>query len=67
MEKVDETHYRVWVKEPARDGRANEALIKVLSDYFKIPKGHLVLLKGRKSKSKIVCLQDGANPYRPRA
>ena len=54
VEKIDETHYRVWVKAPAKEGKANEALVETLASYFKVPKSRLLILKGLKSKNKIV-------------
>lgn len=54
VEKIDETHYRVRVKEPAREGRANEGVIEVLSDYFDVPKSQISILSGHSSKNKVV-------------
>ena len=34
VEKVDETHYNVWVKSPAKEGKANESVIELLADFF---------------------------------
>lgn len=52
--KVDELHYIVSVKAPPVEGKANEAIGKVLSDYFKVPKSHITILKGGHSKNKII-------------
>jgi uncharacterized protein (TIGR00251 family) len=53
VEKVDDV-FIVWVKEPAKEGRANRAVIELLSEYFKIPKSQIVILSGMKSKQKII-------------
>ena len=54
VEKVSHQEYRVWVKAPAREGKANEALIRVLSDYFDRPKRAITLLQGASSRKKVV-------------
>lgn len=43
----------VRVREPAKEGRANRAVIKLLADYFKISQGSIIILSGYKSRSKI--------------
>ncbi|MFZ5801774.1 MAG: DUF167 domain-containing protein [Candidatus Omnitrophota bacterium] len=45
--------YRVWVKAPAVEGKANEAVVEVLSGYFGIPRSRIALLKGKRSKRKL--------------
>lgn len=51
--KEEPDFYRVWVKEPAVDGRANEAVIKALAEHLKIPKNLVHLKSGRTSKQKV--------------
>ena len=53
IEKVDETHFIVSVKEPPRQGRANEAIAKALAEYFKMNRSAFKLVSGFKSKNKI--------------
>jgi uncharacterized protein len=43
----------VYVREPAHEGRANEAVREALAGYFSIPKSACRLAKGRASKQKI--------------
>lgn len=50
-EEID--FYRIWVKEPAVDGRANEAVIQALSEYLKIPKSLIKLKSGQTSRQKV--------------
>ena len=45
---------KVHVSAPAVDGKANKALIKVLAEYFKIKKNDIQIIKGLKSREKIV-------------
>jgi uncharacterized protein (TIGR00251 family) len=57
VEKVDNV-FTVNVKEPAKEGRANKAVVDLLSKYFKIPKSKIVILSGMKSKQKIIEIKD---------
>ncbi len=50
VEKVDDTHFLVSVKEPPVQGRANKAIIKVLEGYFGKP---ATLVSGFSSKQKV--------------
>jgi uncharacterized protein (TIGR00251 family) len=45
---------RVYVNQPPEDGRANDAVIKLLSEHFKIPKSKIKIIKGEKSREKII-------------
>jgi len=53
IEKVNDGHFLIWVKEKPQEGKANKAVIKVLSEYFGVPQSEIVLLKGKTSKEKI--------------
>ncbi len=55
-EKVEkaQNNYLVWVKEPPVNNQANQAVIKVLANYFKIPKSQISILSGLKSKQKVI-------------
>lgn len=50
-EQID--FYRVWVKEPAVDGKANEAVTKALAEHLKIPQSLIKLKSGQTSRQKI--------------
>lgn len=54
VEKDDSGELRVLVKAPPQEGRANEAVIKTLAAHFKVPKSHVAIVGGFKSKTKIV-------------
>jgi len=45
---------RVLVKAPPQEGRANEAVIEVLAGHFRVPKSHVVIISGFKSKHKTI-------------
>jgi uncharacterized protein (TIGR00251 family) len=42
------------VKEPAKEGKANQAVIRLLSEYFGVPKSNISIIKGESSKNKII-------------
>lgn len=46
-------YYKVSVKALPIQGKANDAIIKVLADYFKVPISCVVLLRGSSSKVKV--------------
>ncbi|HXF44415.1 MAG TPA: DUF167 domain-containing protein [Candidatus Paceibacterota bacterium] len=54
VEKVSEDTFIVSVKEPARKGRANEAIVRALAEHFGISKSRVSIVSGHKSKRKMV-------------
>ena len=48
----------VYVGAPPLDGRANEAVINSLADYFRVKKYQIKLIRGHKSKLKIFEIAD---------
>jgi uncharacterized protein YggU (UPF0235/DUF167 family) len=51
--KIEPVTYKVSVKEAPIGGKANEAIIKALADYFDISKSNISLVSGQSSKQKI--------------
>ena len=56
LERVDEKNFIAHVKAPPVEGKANEALVRLLSDYFGVPKSRVLIIKGAASKYKLVHL-----------
>lgn len=54
IEKIDKNEYKIWVKEPAKDNKANEAVINIISDTLGVRKSSIQITKGLKSKSKLI-------------
>jgi uncharacterized protein (TIGR00251 family) len=50
----EENSFTVKVKEPAREGKANQAVIKLLAEHFGVPKSRVTILSGFSSKNKVV-------------
>jgi len=55
IEKLEENKYEVWIKEKPIDNKANIYLEKLLKKYFK---KHVRVIKGMKSKNKVVEVED---------
>ncbi len=45
---------KVRVTAPPIEGRANQAVIELLADYFKVKKSAVRIIRGEKSKNKVV-------------
>lgn len=54
VEKIDDTHFVVHVKEPPVNGLANKGIAKVLAEYFKVSQSRVKVVKGFTSKQKVV-------------
>jgi uncharacterized protein (TIGR00251 family) len=54
LKKVSEGEYAASVQAPAREGKANQALIKLLASYFSVPKSSVRLIRGESGRRKLV-------------
>lgn len=54
VEKIDDAHFVVSVKEPPEKGKANEGVRRALADYFQVPRSSIVILAGHAARNKIV-------------
>lgn len=55
---VNDDVYRVYTNSAPEDGKANEAVIKQLAEYFNIPKSNIKIIRGHTVRTKIVSLLD---------
>jgi len=53
--KINEKEYKIYLKKPAEDNKANIELLKILKRHFK---AEAKLIKGLTSKNKIVMIGD---------
>jgi len=44
----------VKVKEPPREGKANQAVIKLLAEHFGVPQSQVRILSGFRSRNKVI-------------
>jgi uncharacterized protein (TIGR00251 family) len=54
----EESRLKVYVQAPAVDGKANAALIVLLAEHFKVKKGAVQILRGEKSREKIIGIEE---------
>lgn len=54
VEKTGEYDLIVRTRAKAHDGEANKAVVELLSDYFDVPKSRISVVRGAKSRQKIV-------------
>lgn len=54
VEKISEGEYRVHLTAPPVDGKANEALIKLLAEHFDVAKSAIMIVGGKSSSRKMV-------------
>lgn len=54
VEKISDSEVILWVRAPAKEGRANAAAIKLLSVYLDLPKSRINIAQGNNSKNKVV-------------
>ncbi|MCX6761944.1 MAG: DUF167 domain-containing protein [Candidatus Moranbacteria bacterium] len=54
IEKISEGEYRVHLNAPPVDGKANEALIKLLAEHFGVAKSAISIIGGKSSSRKMV-------------
>lgn len=52
-----ETFLKLKLTAPAKEGKANRALLDFLSEYFKMPKSQIQIIQGEKSREKKIKLQ----------
>jgi uncharacterized protein (TIGR00251 family) len=59
VEPLDGGGVRVAVTAPAHEGRANEAVIEALAEYFRVPRSRVRIVLGRASRRKVVEVETG--------
>lgn len=49
-----------------KEGQANQQLIKFIAKYFEVPKSYVTLVKGERSKNKLLCIKSFNDPKQKR-
>ena len=52
----DPDHYEVWVREAADKGKANQAVIKALSEYLGVAPSRISVSSGLASRNKVILI-----------
>lgn len=58
VEKNRDGTLKVWVKGKPFRGEATAEVIEALSDYYKIPKSLIIVIKGFTSRNKLVAIDE---------
>lgn len=53
VERIDQNHFKITVKQPPIKGLANNAIISALSRFLKVPKSNIFLVSGFSSSQKV--------------
>lgn len=56
VEQVDDTHFKVAVKEAPDKGKANEAVIKALAKFLGVAPSRLAIASGHTSRQKVIVI-----------
>lgn len=54
VEQVDREHYRVVVREPPERGKANQAVVRLLAEFFGVPSSRVSIVSGHTSRHKVI-------------
>ena len=54
VKKISDGEYAVSVHAPAREGKANQEVIELLADYFRLPKSSIRIVRGETGKRKLI-------------
>lgn len=49
---------KIYLTAPAVDGKANDALINFLADHYHARKSQIEIIKGLKSRNKVIIIRD---------
>ena len=52
--KISENNYKIRIDVPALKNKANKRLIEILSEHFNVSKSSIFIIKGLKSRNKII-------------
>jgi len=54
----EENFFEIYVREKPIQNQANQAVLKVLAEYFNIPKDNIKLVKGFQERNKIFLIKN---------
>ncbi len=57
VERIDDTHFKVSVKEPPRRGEANRAIARALAEHLGVAPSRIRLVLGFSSRQKVFEVQ----------
>lgn len=57
VEKIDDAHFVVAIKEPPVQGRANAAIVCALAQYFQVAPSRVRIVSGYISRQKVLVIE----------
>lgn len=54
VKEIDKNKFKIYLTCAPEKGKANQALLKLLSGYFNVSKSSLCIIKGELSRNKII-------------
>jgi len=57
IEKISDYVFLLWVRSAPKEGKANQEVAKLLSEYFDVPKTGISIVRGHKSRNKIINIE----------
>jgi uncharacterized protein len=58
VSRVDDIHFQIWVHKPPVDGQANEAVIRMVADFFDCSPSCVSIVSGHKRRDKVVLIKN---------
>lgn len=52
--------FLIQVKAPAQDGKANEAVVQAVAEYFGVPKNAVTIVRGQTGRNKLINVKNPA-------
>lgn len=54
VDKIDEGHYKVWVRSIPEHDKANAEMLELVAEYFKMKKSAVRIVIGKTAREKLV-------------
>ncbi len=51
---IENNKIKIWVKALAEKGKANQAMVKLLSKYYDVSESSIKIIKGKRRRNKLV-------------
>lgn len=58
VERIDGTNLRVAVSEPAREGRANTAVVRAVAEFLNVAPSRVRIVRGAASRHKVLEIRE---------
>lgn len=60
VERIDGTSLRVAVTAPAREGRANAAVVRTVAEFLNVPPSRVRIVRGLAGRHKVLEITEGS-------